>query len=493
MKFQRLDIHKTGSIILRAATGLTIAAEMFGLAILFYLATFTRYVADDFCEIMQIRRGPLLSVIYESYMTGNHRSADRFSKLFFINLTELLGKHDVQLLPIVMILIWLLGLIWVIHEVKKLIGVQQSFIVDFFIATSLVFFSMVQAPNLFQIFYWRSSLMTHFAPVVFSILLADFILFQIRSAKGNIPALWVSLAVFLASFIIGGAGETPVVLMVAVHVLLLLYFGRHQGLERRPGLILITSAFAGTLLALFAMFLSPANLSHGKTSLLALPIAVVESIKYTFEFIWDSFLTLPIPTLVSVILPGLLFFCLYIKPGQQPVLPAQKRQVGIALLLLPLLICLLIAASFTPSAYAQHSYPAERARFSSRFLMTAALMLESALLGVWFAQLKQFPSYRHLLFPIAGSFLLIFGLYPIRSGLTLWKQVDSYRAWATAWDERENTIYRMAKSGEQDPVVEWFPNRFGVKDIDGSTEHWMNKCVADYYGFDTIRSIPVGE
>lgn len=150
MKIRKSGFHTIGSVVLRAATGVTLATETLGLGILFYLATFTRYVADDFCEIALLRGGPVWSVIFEKYIGGSNRSANRFSKFFFVDLTELLGKHDVQLLPILMILLWLIGLIWIFREVRKMINLQQSAVVDFFMAVSVVFFSIVQAPNLFQ-------------------------------------------------------------------------------------------------------------------------------------------------------------------------------------------------------------------------------------------------------------------------------------------------------------------------------------------------------
>src|SRR5215212_1034652 len=103
MEMQKYDLHKIGSVVLHAATGVTLATEALGLGILFYLATFTRYVADDFCEIALLRGGPVLSVIVEKYLGGANRSANRFSKFLFVDLTELLGKHDVQLLPILII------------------------------------------------------------------------------------------------------------------------------------------------------------------------------------------------------------------------------------------------------------------------------------------------------------------------------------------------------------------------------------------------------
>jgi len=492
MSLQKYDLQKMGSVILRAASGLTISAEFLGVGILFYLGTFTRLLADDYCEIMMLRGGSLLSVVYQTYMIGNFRAANRFSRLIFVQGSELLGPNNIQLVPTLMIVLWLIGLVWLIYEIRKLIGVQLPFIVDLFMGVSIIFFSAMQAPNRFQTFFWRSSIMTHFAPVVFMCLLVAFIFFLIRKMNGRVPAFWLTLFVFISSFLIGGISEPPAALLFVVHALLLVHFWRRPGSEQYPALILVSTSLFGTLLALLVMFLAPGNLLHGKTTLIILPLTIAESIKFTFEFIRDTLRTLPIPSLVSLILSGLLFFALYLKPDQPSLSSIQRRNIGIALVILPLLSYLLIAVTFAPSAYGQ-AYPVERARFIGRFLMTAAFVFEGALLGVLFAQLKPISYHRRIFFPAAALLMLVLGLYPLRGGLALWNNVDEYRAWATAWDEREQLIHRMAESGVQDPVVEWFPNRYGVKDIDGSTEHWMNKCVADYYGFNTIRSVPMGE
>lgn len=475
-----------GSVVLHTASVLTIAIEMLGLGAVFYLATFIRYAADDFCEITLLRGGPVWSVIFESYMEGSHRSANRFAKLLIVDLSELLGRHDVQLLPMVMILLWLLGLIWILYEIKKMIGFQHPLVVDLFLATTLVFFSILQAPNLFQIFFWRSSSMTHFGPVILFLILAGFILFQVRSANGNPLPLWVPVVVFLYSFIVGGAGETPTLLMVAVFVLVLLYFWRYPGVERRPGRILAFSALMGTFLALCAMFLAPANFSHGETSLLIVPTAIARSVEFTFEFIWDTLLTLPLPSLASAILPALLFMGLSSAHGQPPLLPSQRRRLEIALTLLPLIGCLLIAATFLPSAYGQ-SFPVERARFSGRFVMTAAFVFEGALIGVWISQRKLFLSFRHLIFPITSVLLLVTAFYPIRGGLWFLKQADVYRAWSSAWDARNEYIVQEVAQGVTDLRLDSIDSIAGIGELKINPKAWLNRCVANYYGLDSIR------
>jgi len=486
MTVQKNDLQKIGSNLLHMATGVAIGTELLGLGVLFYLATFVRYVADDLCEIIQLRRGPLFTVIVDAYLSGTHRSANRFSKLFFVHLSGLLGTHDVQLLPIIMVILWLLGLIWIIRETKTMFGLAYPLTVDLFMAVSLVFFSIVQAPNLFQIFFWRSSSLTHFGPVVLFLLLDGFIFHRIRAANGRFPAAWVSLAVFLASFVIGGAGETPAVLMLAIYALLVLYFWQSTGSVRRPGLILMTSALAGTLLAVCAMFLAPANFSHGKTALLILPVTLMEALKFSFDFIWDTLLTLPASTLVSFVLPGLLFFGFHTKSDQGVLLPARKRHLGIALLLLPLLGYLLIAVAFAPSAYGQ-SFPVERARFSGRSVMTAVMVFEGAMLGVWMAQLKYAVSYRHLLYPIAGVCMLLFGLYPLRGSLWLLEKADSYRAWSSAWDARNEYIQHEVAEGTTDLIVAPMDSIANIGELKLDPKAWINRCAAEYYGLDSIR------
>ena len=173
-------------------------------------------------------------------------------------------------------------------------------------------------------------------------------------------------------------------------------------------------------------------------------------------------------------------------------LPAQKRNLEIMLVLLPLLGFILIAVSFAPSAYGQ-AYPVERARFIGRFLLTTTLMLEGALLGTWFAHFEQFLQVRPYAFLTAAFLLLLFGLYPIRADFNIAEDIGRYKSWAAAWDKRQTGIDSSIESGEKDLIVKFLINRYGVKDIDGSTNHWMNKCMSVYYGINSIRSVPMDQ
>lgn len=488
------DLQKTGNLLFRTAILLTVITGLFALAALAHLGTYTRYMADDYCESVEVSKysSPLEAVV-NRYMEGGWRAANRYSNLLFVGLADrLLGKANIQILPALMMFLWVVSSTWVVYEIRKLAGLEWLFIVDGFLAVSLIFLSMWQAPNLFQTFFWRSSMATHFAPLVFLTLLSGFILYQIRSNMDRTPPLWLCLIVFAASFLIGGFSEPPNTFAIVTLSLLLLYAwrGRHDS-ANRSAIQLLAWALAGMVAAFLVMFFSPANRLNSAGEAVNILSLAGRTLKFTYEFIWDTVLVIPLPTILSILIPGLLTLCIYLDPKSQSS-PERKHHLWMWIALIPLIHFLLIAASFAPSAYGQ-SYPVDRARFLGRLIMTAALMLEGALLGALIAQSRILVSRYHLSSLLVRILLFTMAVYPLRAGFVLLVEAESYRQWTTAWDAREAEIRQMIISGEQDLVVRWLPGWKEVKEIDGDPNHWVNLCAAEYYGVNSIRSVPIGD
>ena len=476
-------------VLFNAIVGLLIATELFAIGVFSYLGTFSRYISDDYCEAVITRGGAVLPVAFGIYMEGIFRGTNRFTKFLFLALAEKLGGYNVQILPALMIFVWLVGLIWSANQFRKLVSICLPIIFDYFVAVSVVFFSMWQAPNYFQTFLWRSGMATHFAPLVFMSLLSGFILGYVNAARKL--AWWVSPCVFLASFLVGGFSEPPAAFMIVLIIVSMMIVWRWEDTSRkRTAIILLSYALTGTLFALIAMFFAPGNLSYGTSSLANLIIAFGETFKYAYEFMVDTVRTLPLPSLISFLIPFLVVFGVFIKPENQHLDTFRRRQIWMWLVLVPLIQYLLIAASFAPSAYGQ-SYPAERARFLGRLVMTVALMLEGGLLGILFTQYNPLSSRHRLFIPLTSIVLLVLAFYPLRAGLALSVVVPDYRQWSSSWDVREAKIYKAIATGEQDLVVKLLPSRDGVKEIDGDVRHWVNRCVAEYYEINTIRSVPM--
>ncbi|MCJ7722697.1 MAG: hypothetical protein MUP03_01045, partial [Anaerolineales bacterium] len=157
---KRQDSHG----IFNLALVLGIAAVLSALIIYAYLGTFSRYLADDFCNARQfasVNLGKYLVKRYTEVPGGN-----RFSNILFIWASEIIGLNSVIILPALMIFVWVIGLMWLLHEVSRSTPAKIPRLVNIFMAGLIAFLSIVQAPNRYQTLYWRSGMATHFAPVV---------------------------------------------------------------------------------------------------------------------------------------------------------------------------------------------------------------------------------------------------------------------------------------------------------------------------------------
>ena len=354
-----------------------------------------------------------------------------------------------------------------------------------FLSVLVVYFSVTQAPDLYETLYWRAGMTSHFAPVVFIPFFSAFLLRQIQNATSGRPALWTQAACFLLPFLIGGLSEPPTALMITVLALGILAAWRWSDVrQRRSILILLFWALAGALTALIVMALAPANSIRMTTPPPPLPELLSRIVSYPLYFILDTLRALPIPTLISMAVPALLFYVKYTSTPDG--LSAQARtRLALLLIVVLSLAYLLIAASFAPSAYGQ-SYPAPRARFSGRAVMTIALMTEGALLGVLLAQALR-PVYLRRLAVVA---LAILALYPLRTAQRLVPEIPVYQQRATAWDAREAEIVAMKAQGERDLLVR-FLSEERLQDLGDRTGFRLNRCAAALYGVDSILAVPM--
>ena len=152
-----------------------------------YLGSFSRYRADDYCEAVSVREHSPINAVIDRYSTGAWRAANRYSNLFFVGVGEMLGSNNMQITIVAMLLLWVVGLSWSTYEIRKFVKIDWLTSLDIFWGTTLGFFSLLLAPNLFQTIYWRSSMMTHFAPLVFGSFLFAFLVRQLKRLRIEPP------------------------------------------------------------------------------------------------------------------------------------------------------------------------------------------------------------------------------------------------------------------------------------------------------------------
>ena len=474
-------------IFTRYVMGLSVLALAFAVGMFAYLGRFSRYMADDYCEAVRVRSSSPIDATIERYLAGAHRAADRYSNILFVGFSELLGNGNLQITIVSLVILWGLGLVWCVHEIRMCLKVIWPVACDFFLGMSLAFFGLLLAPNLFQTVYWRSSMMTHFAPLVWGTFLLGFLMWQARYSQSASIALPVYPVVLIAAFIIAGFSEPPAATMVTglLLILAMLWF-RGRTVHNHHQLVLFACALTGALAGLVVMFISPAVTQVTETRGVNILSILGKSFHYSYLFVIDSLKTAPLPLFISAFLPLALVW-LQRQVGVVTLPSWQRRSIWLMIAVVPFLCLLLIAAGFAPSVYGQ-GYPIERMRFMARTFLIAALMLEGALLGWLLGEV-------YLEYADAAQWavlVLLMGaavVYPLRAAVNVYQSNGPvYRAYANQWDARDAEIQALTKQGATDITIEQLDTIYGVNEYKENPTDWINRCAAEFYGLKTIRA-----
>jgi hypothetical protein len=164
---------------------------------------------------------------------------------------------------------------------------------------------------------------------------------------------------------------------------------------------------------------------------------------------------------------------------------AGTRTLLISMIAASILAFILIAVSFAPSVYGQ-AFPAERARFLGRLLMTTALMIEGGGLGILLAQWKL--RWSSTATTLAIILFAVSTLYSLRA---VWNIVQDkgpyYQLWSSVWDLRQTQIIANKAEGVSNIIVSvHLYSMDGVEELNSEPKYWINACAANYYGVQSI-------
>jgi hypothetical protein len=478
---EKSGLASHASVLLSLIGSISVALPLLVYA---YLGTFSRYRADDYCETIRLL-GPdnfwQASVLRYVEWTG------RYSTLLFVQVSEWFGMPGMVYLTAAALLVWLAGLTWGMAEVGRLSGLHWKNWLSFVLAGMAIFFSLYRAPNLYQILFWRSGMSSYLAPLVLLSCLAAFILYRLRVPASRFGRIGSSLLVFSGVFIVGGASETVNVLQITMlaFALLACYWWRTK--VRKEAFFLLATALTSAILSLVVVSLSPGNLVRLDATAPIMPDWFPlgdKSLTFAFQFIWDSFKVSPLPALLALLMPFLLFYGLPYAGLRSSLSPAGKA--GWLLLIIPLGVLIAITISFAPSAYAK-SFPSARVRFPALFLLTLMLVAEGGLAGYLLSQVRS-PSSSALLRALVFSLLILTFLYPLRAAIRIYSLAPRYRSEAAAWDARDREIRQAVAAGATDLVVVQLDTPGGVQEYKGNELFWVNRCAAAYYGLRSLRA-----
>lgn len=473
-----------------------IIAATFALAVYMYIGLFTRYISDDYCLLVDLNSGNILTASWDKYLF----SSNRFSNLFVLKFWELLGPNNIACVPALLTLLWTGGLFWLFNELNQLFDLKLKLPILLLLSELLVVFTFYTAPSLFQSVYWRPGQVTYFTPLVFFALLAAWMTRLIRLNRSTV--MHVAAFAFMA-FFIGGLSETIGAFHIAILLLALAaVFFFDKSPRRKTALTLLTAILIGAFAALLAMFFSPANAlrinperpTPGLVELLS------RSLGYALSFILSSLKTLRTPSFFTALISALASYMWFIEKTLESgsSLPdglqnhsLEKKphpQFWLALILIPLIAYALIVSIVAPSAYGQ-SYPVERVRFPAHFVLTAALMSLGICLGYYISQLK-LPNFAR---GFALALLVLSLLYPFWTSRQYIADIPHMREWSQYWDWRVTYIEELKSAGQTDLTIPALSGFFNTKELDIRKNFWVNKCAAQYYGVKSISAMSAPE
>jgi hypothetical protein len=290
--------------------------------------------------------------------------------------------------------------------------------------------------------------------------------------------------IFIAAFVLAGFSEPPAATLVTVFSLLFFTVWMWDKSIHRNRLLALTGfTFIGVFAGFLTLLFSPAVTSVAREKSPDVVLILFTSFMYALHFTRDAFIRVPLPLLIAFLIP---FSLAWILKQSNMVSVTETRRLPILVIILPFLIWLLIAASFSPSVFGQ-GFPVERMRFLAQTLLIVMLMLEGILLGLF---LPEFKFNRTIGVWLAlALFAFISVAYPLRTALNLIQvSVPEYRDRAELWDLRNEFIHRHIAQGETELFIPGFGGVYGVKELDSNPAHWINDCAANFYHVTSVQS-----
>ena len=326
-------------------------ACLVGLAFFAYLGFFSRYGADDYCFSRRLFQ---TDNIFEATVIWYMKTSNRYTTMLLVGISEWFGRSAIRYLPALAITLWLASLSWTLSLLSRRLRIPHPQLTGSTLAAAIIFYSILQAPNRYQSLYWRSGMVTYFTPLIAFSLLGGFILTEIwRERPRSLPAhIAVLTLVGLGFFLAGGLSETTLAIQggaLGLSIVMARFLPR--GERREVALSLLAAALIASILALTVIFLAPANELRVRAFGPPPPLAkvILKSLIFAWDFIRETFQSMPTPSLAS--LCTALLFGFGISAEGTPF--SNRRMLAASLIAVPFVTYLLVFFPMTPSMYGQ--------------------------------------------------------------------------------------------------------------------------------------------
>lgn len=472
---ERMKNHTTQNIQ-RVFFSVVLMSLLFLLAGYILAGWYTRYKADDYCYDAQFIQKGFLQGQIDSYLHLTPYSSNRYALTLFSGIAWLLGGVKfMPVLPGLMILLWGAALYDAIQQGTKFLSLKMPTSALLFTAAAILFYTLLLAPNRYQVLYWRSGMLPYLAPLVIQTFLAGRFLHTLQQPNISLPAC---LGLGFLAWIAAGFSETAFALQAGFWGVLLVV----TVWQRRPaGSKAVMAIVVGTLIGFILLIANPTNSIRQSPFPPPPPLWAValRSVEFAWDFFFFSFRGTPVP-FVFIFLSGLLMGLeLPLKSFRW----AKMLWGGAAMVIFSgILLCCIMA----PTIWSMSAYPENRSLLTGIYVMCLFFISLGVLSGAaGQAVLKQIhlPVIKWVLGGMLTLFLTMYAIHFIPPTFGL---IEEYRDRAAAWDQRDAMIREAREMGQSRIVIPGIDSYEKIIELQPYEYRWPNFCAAIYYGVDAL-------
>lgn len=461
-------------------TALVFAA---GLVLFALNGRYVRLWADDYTYSAVAREGLIDGTINWYYYNGA-----RMSSFWLVGFIDLFGPQAVRFLPGLVLVLWVGGIWFALKSILDLARVKLEWIWPALSAVMLVFFSVLLMPTRLESLYWRMGMLHYTLPIPLTLFTLGLILKFADHPTSKIKMVLRGILILVATFFSGANGEVSGAWQFGVYfVALVMLWLINRYKKQHFSVNAMFYALAGSALAMIVMAVSPANAY--RMEVMPPPANLGEfiyyTLRYSYDFVWDSIKTQPLPNLVFIM--GSLALSLAVIPAAGLKLFTKNALKGILVVLV--ITFGLIVFSFSPSIFAGTNYPAPRALAAGRFTFLLGLMAAAFLAG--FVVRDLFPRLTAGSWAAAiAAILILVSLYTVRTYRIPIAEGQDLAARADLWDKQDEQIKAAKLAGVMDVVIQQYDVVLSLNSLLEDPDYWVNKSAAAYYGVNSIAAKP---
>lgn len=450
-----------------------------------YKGFFSRYLQDDYCYGGDVLTKGFANTQYEAYTGNTEYNGNRYALTFLSGIAEIAGGTSFERwIPGMSIILWLGALILLINQIFVLFYKRTE--IGYSILSSLIIltFTLYLAPDLYQVFYWRSGSFPYLVPLI----LNTFIFARVINLVMTHNIKWFHfIEIALISFISAGFSETAAVWQFGIWSISFLFLLVHNRNRKSNYLnAIFFTVLAATILGILLLIFSPSNVFHLQAASVKRPDLITflaKSFRFGFDFLHYSLQGKWLPFLV------IFLFGFMMNQFVNQSLGYSKKEIGLYIFVVILVTYLISVISTMPTVLIRSVYPEQRAWFPTHYFLVFVILLTGFLTSEFVTSYKSISSrmtQQNLLNVILAIVLLAYigRMIPI-----LYSGIPQLRDRAFAWDQREVWIIEEKNSGVTHITVPAFDSIGGITELQPEENHWVNVCAARYYRVDGITAV----